>query len=95
MPLFSPVASSTEHFRTLAATRTFREEVVRALNLRERYPGMNESQIAEMVRTRVVLSLGAEGLLTLTVEAERPEWAAELANAMAEHLDRLARRLAT
>jgi len=95
IPIFSAGAASTEQFRTLAATRTFREEVVRALNLRERYKGMDESQIADMLRSRMILDMGAEGLLTLAVDAERPEWAAEMANAMAEHLDRMARRLAT
>ncbi len=81
--------SQTGIWMGILGSRTVLDEMVQQFNLKEVYQVKSDPVARERLRASVNITKSKEDILSITVEDQSPELAAEMANALVEALDRV------
>jgi tyrosine-protein kinase Etk/Wzc len=88
------VTSISDMYVGILRSRSVEDALIERFDLGKVYKVQNGiSRVRRILRDRTSIKVGDEGIVTITVEDRDPCWAANLANAYVEELDRQNKRL--
>ena len=86
-------ATPTDVFMSMLKSRIMADEVIRQFDLQTVYEAKTMQDGRKALEENTKIAVSKEKLITITVEAELPQLAADIANFYVTHLDRLNRTL--
>ena len=90
----SGIKNPNDQFVAFMQSRTIQDALIKRFNLIERYDVKFVEDARRVLATKVQISSGKDGLITITAEDHQPAFAAELANAHIAQLAELLSKLA-
>lgn len=86
--------TASDQYLSLLASRSIADDLIQSFQLQREYQAKNRAEARRKLAARTRLTGGKDSLIRITVDAEQPQSAADLANAYVDRLHKLNSRLA-
>jgi tyrosine-protein kinase Etk/Wzc len=86
--------SPSDQYLSLLASRSIADDLIQTFHLQQEYAAKNLAATRRKLAARTHLAAGKDALIRIAVDAETPQFAADLANAYVDRLHKLNSRLA-
>jgi uncharacterized protein involved in exopolysaccharide biosynthesis len=89
------IKNPADQFLAYLKSVTVQDKLIERFNLLDRYRVKTKTEVRLLLSSNVRAAAGKDGLITIEVDDQDPKFAAELANAYVEELEKLLAKLAT